>query len=73
MPASPEVCDGVTAIRMAEVLVEVEPQATPETDRHITITREIEVYLQGKSHNTYPRTRRRQVLQAVGKELIGDL
>ena len=56
MPTMPEVGNGVTAIRMAEVLVEMETKTPSYTYSHIRITREVKVDLQRVCQNAYPCT-----------------
>ena len=45
MPATPEVGDGVAAVGVVEVLIELESQTAPHTDGHIGIARKVEVDL----------------------------
>ena len=70
VPSVPEVGDGVTAIRMAEVLVEVETEASAYAYGHVGITGEVEVDLKRISQNTYPGTRGGTSVEAVHQELL---
>ena len=73
MPTAPEVGDGVAAIGMTEVLVEVESHAASQSDGHIGITREVEVNLQRERHNTNPGSCQRQRIESANQELVGNL
>ena len=73
MPASPEIGNGVTAVRVTEVLVEVKTKATPQSDGHITITREVEVDLESERDNANPGSCCGEVLHATGEKLVGNL
>ena len=70
MPTVPEVGDGVTAVRVAEVLVEVEPEATPNAYGHVGIAGEVKVDLQGVCQYAYPGTRGGASVEAVHQELF---
>src|ERR1700721_1195227 len=46
MPAAPEFGDAGRTIGLVEILGKMEPKQTAQTDRHVGITREIEINLQ---------------------------
>ena len=73
VPAAPEIADGVAAVGVTEVLVEVETKAAANADSHVAVAREVEINLESESQNTYPCTRGRQRGKASNKELLGNL
>ena len=72
MPAMPEVGDGVATIRMTEVLIEMETYHAAETYRHVAISGEIEIYLEGKGYDAYPRSCCGKLGESADKKLVGD-
>ena len=51
VPSAPELGDASADVGMRKVFVEVETQATPHTDGHIAITREVKIDLEGESQD----------------------
>ena len=73
VPSPPEVRDGIAAIRMVEVFLEMETQAAADADGHIRIAGKIEIDLQGESQQADPGTGRRKRGQVAGEKLVGHL
>ena len=67
MPAVPEVGHTIRLVRGIKVKRETESQQQSNTDSHVTVTREITVYLQGISVDT------KQVFQSgIQSRIIED-
>ena len=52
MPATPEIGNRCTAIRIIKILLEVEAQTTTYTDSHIWVSGEVKIDLQRKRHQS---------------------
>ena len=70
MPASPEFRNRAGNVRITEVLLESKPEHPTQADRHIGISGEIEINLEGVSQRPQPSGRDGQGIGRVGE--IGD-
>ena len=79
VPPSPELPDRRRDIRIVEVLLEMEPEHEPQSDRHVRISREVEIDLQHVSDCADPGAkapdlRLRHIKKSVGYHgnVVGD-
>src|SRR5271157_4778470 len=70
MPSSPELPYRPCNVRIVKVFRGIETEHPPETDRHVRVTREIEIDLKRVADYSEPCCRRRQAGQGQTKDLI---
>src|SRR5688500_16852664 len=73
VPATPEILDGIRAVREVEILRERKAKHFPKPDRHVTVAREITIDVQRIAYNTEPGERCVHLSGIHCKNLVGGV
>ncbi len=70
MPAPPEVRHGDCGQRVIKVLIIMKAEHVPHADRHIAVSAEVKIELQGKAERAEPGCRDTRIRSAQGADLL---
>lgn len=72
VPAAPEVGNGIAAVGMVEVFIEMEAHAAPHAYRHIAVAGEVEVDLKRERNDAEPRAGGGKMVDIACEQLVAD-